>query len=92
MCGYSGSALSGHRAADPRELPRHEAEHFHREPAEWKTWKTGYSIYLGQVLIVQRKIHPEALIHFVNIIISISIDVACEKHARLFMKNVSKVV
>ena len=52
MCGYSGSALSGHRAADPRELPRHEAEHFHREPAEWKTWKTGYSIYLGQVLIV----------------------------------------
>lgn len=42
MCG-SGGAVSGYRAADPRELPRHEAERFHCEPAEWKTWKTGYS-------------------------------------------------
>ena len=37
MCGCSGNAISGYRAADPRELPRREAEHFHCEPAEWKT-------------------------------------------------------
>lgn len=42
MCG-SGGAVSGYRAEDPRELPRHEAERFHCESAEWKTWKTGYS-------------------------------------------------
>lgn len=50
-------------------------------PLNGRPGKLDILIYLGQVLIVQRKIHPEALIHFVNIIISTSIDVVCEKHA-----------